>query len=133
MSNYCFAEPEGRQALFAEACARGWVAAICDFPQRKSREECTAPALIECDVLRPEVCCITDESAYQQLVSSAWVGGYAGQQDTTEREAVQMAYAVKVTSRENVLAIVRYSFTIGEAHEEIDKAYQEFLEAIRRK
>jgi hypothetical protein len=67
VANYCFAESEGRYALFAEAVVRGWVASVGDFPRCRDREECTAPALLECDALLSEVCCITDPDAYRQL------------------------------------------------------------------
>jgi len=129
MANYCFAEPEGRRALFAEACVRGWVAAVRDFPQRKSREECTAQALLECDTLRLEVCCITSEDAYQQLVSSAWVSTYLSLGDLTERETVPYAVELKGKSVDEALAIVRPNLSSNEGRAMIDKIYAQFLEA----
>ncbi len=72
MANSCFASSEGRYVLFTEACVRGWLAAIRDFPRLKNREEGTAQTPQECDAMRLEVCCVPAENvAYQQLVSTA--------------------------------------------------------------
>ncbi len=57
MANYCFVEASGKRALFAEACTRGWLAAVLDFPRLKNREECTAAAQIVPDELRPPIAC----------------------------------------------------------------------------
>lgn len=131
MSNYCFAEAEERRALFTEAMVRGWVAALCDFPRQRNREECSVPADLACDVLRSEVCCIPNGDDYQRLISSAWVAAYVAVRDAPEREIAQMVYAIKVTSIENVLSTVRHSFASAGGQAEIEKAWAQYVEATQ--
>lgn len=120
MSNYCFASVEEQQMLFAEAALRGWVAAVQDWPHLKSREECAVPASAECDVLKAEVCCITDERAYQQFVSSAWIGFYVAFADASERQAVQFAAGLKSRPADEALKIMRYAVSSGEGLAQVE-------------
>ena len=131
MANYCFAGSEGRYALFTEACVRGWLAAILDFPRLKNREESAAQALGECAALKSEVCCIPTEEAYQQLVSAAYVGVYQSLGRMSERELVRYIIAVSVlksSSRDEALTILRPAFSTSQGQAEIDKAYAQFME-----
>lgn len=132
MSNYCFAEPEGRRALFEEVYARGWVSAVQDFPQRKNIEECTAQAMRECEMLQSsEVCCITDLAAYRQLVCSTWVNVYLSLEQAPERMIVHFASVLKHRPLDDALNLVRPSFARGEVQTEIDNAYAQFLESTQ--
>jgi len=129
VANYCFVEASGKRALFAEACTRGWLAAVLDFPRLKNREECTAAAQIVPDELRAEVCCIGgDDSAYRLLVTSAWIGFYMALPRETERQNVIMASVLKAMSTDEALARLRRAFLEEEAQAEIDSAYKQYLD-----
>jgi hypothetical protein len=129
MAKFCFSER--KRELFGEAFVRGWVAAIQDFPHLKNSEESTAQSMAECDALKSEVCCITDENAYRTLVSSAWVNTYKALSPVSERLIVLMVSVLRAMPNDEALAFVRSDFVSDVRQQaEIDRAYAQFLSAL---
>ena len=129
MANYCFASAEGRHDLFTEASLRGWVAAVRDFPRLKPHEESIAMAILEGDALRLEVCCISTEDAYRQLINTAWVNFYKPSKPASERQMVVMASSLKDMPIAEALALMRRSLSSEEVRAIIDDTYAQFLAA----
>ncbi len=123
---YCFAERT--YELFTEACARGWLAGVRDWPQFKTREESAMQAQQESDALLPEVCCIHDLEKYRLLFNSAWMSAYRALDGPTDRErTVMKSFLVHMPVNE-ALDFLRYHFSSEEGQVEIRSAYAQFLE-----
>ncbi len=130
MATYCF--EEGRQELFIEAGVRGWITGILDFPRLKSEEECIAASEALPDELSPEVCCIPpgDDSAYCQLVTSAWCSFYLCVGSlTTEREITKLKARLKSLTRSEAMRVVRFA-TTDKGKQLFQDAYHRFQEAL---
>lgn len=132
MSTYCFASSDEQYTLFAEACMRGWLAAVCDFSHIKPREECVSPAMACSELLSGDVCCITDEAAYQSLVVSAWVASYQAVNQVSEREVVLMKSVLKAMHTDEALAFLRPHFATGVCREEVESTYARYQAARTR-
>ncbi len=109
-STYCFASAEGKFALFVEAFARGWLAALLDFPRLGSPDG--AQAEIEALVLLPQVCCIPTEEAYEAWYARAWSVGYSDASTLSEHEITMVLVALPLKSRpiDDALAFIKETF-----------------------
>lgn len=123
---YCFTERP--RELFTEAAARGWLAAIRDFPRLKTWEECEAAAQRVPDDLRPDVCCIGagDEYSYRLLVVTAWVNSYRSFGQVGERPIALMVATIKALPEGEALALVRAGFAGEDAQAALDEGYARF-------
>lgn len=131
MATYCM--EDGRQyTLFAECAMRGWLAAVLDFPRFKSRDECALPANQCAAVLRGDVCCITDDVAYQTLVVSAWMDSYVAVRQASEKEIVVMASVLKSLPPDEALDVLRQGIKAVECRAGIDAFYSRYLAARAR-
>lgn len=129
MATYCFSERQ--RELFREACLRGWLAAVIDFPRFKNDVEREAAALAASDALCSEVCCIPDDFAYRRLAASAWCCAYlALGRDSTERDIAIQVSKLKPMSSNEALAYLRLCFSEVGGWAAIDAAYARFQAAI---
>lgn len=133
MSKFCFEVEDERRALFTEACLRGWVAAIQDFPRFKTIEEHDSAAVPTCDVLFLETCHVTDKIAFQSLVISAWKSVYLAASHVPENTLVQYASVIKHKPLDEALAILRPGFLSDEMRPEIGNAYAQYQEATSKR
>jgi hypothetical protein len=133
MATYCFAEPEGRRALFVEVGMRGMLAAVYDFPRFKTASDCDALARQAAVTLRQEVCCTEgdNEAAYQQLVAWAWVHFYQDIMQVSEREMTVWLADIKRVSPEEAQVFVRDVLAQGKGQAEIDNLYAQYVEATQ--
>ncbi len=126
MASYCFLE--GRYALFTEACVRGWLAAIRDFPRWKGREEAIVQAQQESETVKTEVCCIQDPEAYYLLFKSAWVSTYTSLEQARERDIVVMALKLKQLPHEEAQTVLRRGFALERVQTVVKNAWKQFVE-----
>lgn len=123
---------DGQYTLFAECAVRGWLQAVLDFPRFKSREECALPANYCAATLRGDVCCITDDVAYQSLVVSAWVNSYVAVRQASEKEVFIMASVLKALPTDEALDVLRRGIKEVESRSGIDAFYSRYLAARAR-
>jgi hypothetical protein len=126
---YCF--KDRKLELFQEACTRGFLAAILDFPYPKSQEECIAASQRVPDELRAQVCCVDgDEEGYRTLIISAWCSLYrAHGEHASERESVVEASVLRKMAPDEALRFIRNSFSDDGSRQSIAQAYGRFVEA----
>jgi len=125
MARYCFLERQ--QEVFIEACVRGWLAAVLDFPHAKASEEaCNQAAQSIPDAMRAEVCCIPENDyPYRHLIVSGWVATYvAVGRDLTEREIVYQKGALARASTLESRAVLRRGMAESKAITEVWSQYQ---------
>ena len=139
MALYCFTE--NPRDVFAEGIARGWLAALQEFPHKKSREESNASALQEANALQAEVCCITSLKAYRRMFITAYASGYAcayqddkgaevSEREMSERAIIPFVLAVKQMSPDKALAAVRSGILSKEMQDFVEDAFTRYKIAI---
>jgi len=125
MSMYCFTERPFE--LWKESSIRGWLAAVLDFPHtRTTLDEYEYTALLAAADLRPDVCCVTSDFLYSQLVVSAWVSAYRGSELATERLIASSKAALHTLPKDAQLRALRESFTSSRI-DAVQSAYAQFV------
>ena len=121
----CFAEQP--QALYNEACLRGYVAAARQYPQVLNWQESVAAAHALPNELRAQVCCIPiEEYPYWHLVIHAWVNGYRALCISLESQIVQAVLALAPIPLAEAHALARFCYSQDDVTE-VDAAYTRYL------
>jgi len=125
VTTFCFAER--RLELWREACVRGWLQAVLDFPKLKSREDAIAFAQHTPDELRSQVCCVTSEFSYRHLVVYGWEAAYRSVKDLSEREIAFQKAILAPRPRDEALVIVQEGCSTDGAKAVLDAAYAQYV------
>src|SRR6266446_8685129 len=105
---YCLASERGKRSLHVEAYSRGYLQALLNFPHVLTREQSIAPAMIEAIMVKSSVCCIPNDTAYEQFFASAWASAYVDvAEKLSEREIVNLVSRVKDKGDEAIASLKR--------------------------